>query len=64
LRAALLEFPDWVPARWSAPLRLLAGLPAFIVIGFARVLRARLRLLGRGHAADRWSEGPSLQPHA
>jgi hypothetical protein len=53
LRAAFAEFPDWVPARWSAPLRLLASLPAFAVNGFARLLRARLRVLGRSSATAR-----------
>lgn len=64
LRVAFQEFPDWIPARWRAPLRLLAALPAFVADGLARVLRARLRLLGRNRATVRGSEGRPLQPNA
>ena len=53
LRAALDEFPDWIPAQWNASLRLLANLPAFAGNGLARLLRARLRVLGRSRATPR-----------
>jgi glycosyltransferase involved in cell wall biosynthesis len=53
LRAAFEEFPDWIPARWNASLRLLASLPAFAGKGLARLLRARLRVLGRSRAGPR-----------
>ncbi len=53
LRTAFAEFPDWIPARWSAPLRLLTRLPPFALNGLARILRGRLRVLGRNRATLR-----------
>jgi glycosyltransferase involved in cell wall biosynthesis len=52
LRTGLREFPEWMPARWKTQLRLLADGPQFVMSGCARILLARLRLLGRTPSAS------------
>lgn len=53
LRAALREFPEWIPEPMESGLKLAAGLPRPIFALMSAALRARLRIQGRDPASRR-----------
>ena len=59
LRAALREFPEWIPPRLRRALELAAALPRPLYALLAALLRLRLRLYGRDLSSRRRRVGLS-----